>query len=188
MNQDPASLKHHFLIAMPQMEDPNFSHGLAYLCEHNEDGAMGIVINQPLELTLGDVFAHLEIHEYHTDFDAAPVMRGGPVQMERGFVIHRSEQDWDASADVAEGIKISTSQDILKAIATRSGPEEHLIALGYAGWGPGQLETEMAENTWLSVAADPNIMFNTAHEERWQAAASLLGVDLSLLSLDTGHA
>lgn len=170
------------------MADPNFSHSLTYLCEHNEEGAMGIVVNRPMELTLGEVFTHLKIQDYDEDFDDEHVMNGGPVQMERGFVLHRSDRPWDASAEVDNGIHLATSQDILEAIAHNYGPEEHLVALGYAGWGPGQLDEEMSHNAWLSVPADPDIIFATPQEERWQAAASLLGVDLSLLSLDAGHA
>lgn len=182
------SLKSHFLIAMPSMADPNFSHSLTYLCEHNEEGAMGIVVNRPMDLTLGEVFTHLKIIGYDEDYDDHPVMNGGPVQMERGFVLHRSDYPWDASAEVDNGIHLATSQDILEAIAHNQGPKEHLVALGYAGWGPGQLDEEMTHNAWLSVPANPDIIFSTPQEQRWQAAADLLGVDLSLLSLDAGHA
>ncbi|MCG8312054.1 MAG: YqgE/AlgH family protein [Pseudomonadales bacterium] len=182
------SLRNHFLIAMPNMADPNFSHTLTYVCEHNNEGAMGIVVNRPLELTLGEVFSHLKINNYDEDFDDLPVMSGGPVQVERGFVLHRSDFPWDATKEVQDGIHLATSQDILEAIAHNHGPEEHLVALGYAGWGPGQLDEEMSHNTWLSVPANPDIIFATPQEKRWQAAASLLGVDLSLLSVEAGHA
>ena len=173
---------------MPNMADPNFSQSLTYLCEHNEEGAMGIVVNRPMELTLGEVFSHLKIMDYDEDYDDVAVMNGGPVQTERGFVLHNSSYPWDASSEVENGIHLATSQDILAAIAHNRGPKDHLVALGYAGWGPGQLDEEMSHNAWLSVPADPNIIFHTPQEQRWQAAADLLGVNLSLLSLDTGHA
>lgn len=149
---------------------------------------MGIVINRPMDLTLGEVFSHLKIDDYDDDYDDLPVMNGGPVQVERGFVLHQSDFPWNATNEIHEGIYLATSQDILEAIAHNNGPKEHLVALGYAGWGPGQLEDEMSQNTWLSVPADPAIIFSTPQEQRWQAAASLLGIDLALLSVDAGHA
>ncbi|MCG8670417.1 MAG: YqgE/AlgH family protein [Pseudomonadales bacterium] len=188
MNATHTSLKHHFLIAMPNMADPNFSHTLTYLCEHNEEGAMGIVVNRPMELSLGEVFSHLKIEDFDEDFNDMPVMNGGPVQVERGFVLHKSNFPWDATNEIHDGLYLATSQDILEAIAHDHGPEEHLVALGYAGWGPGQLDEEMSSNAWLSVPADPAIIFTTPQEQRWQAAASLLGIDLSLISMDAGHA
>ncbi|PIE40941.1 MAG: YqgE/AlgH family protein [Gammaproteobacteria bacterium] len=188
MSTVDTSLKNHFLIAMPNMEDPNFSHSLTYLCEHSSEGAMGIVINRPMKLTLGEVFAHLKIQNYDTDFDHQPVMSGGPVQIERGFVLHQSDRPWNATNKIQDDIYLATSLDILQAIAHNEGPEQHLVALGYAGWGPGQLDEEMSNNAWLSVPADPAIIFATPQEKRWQAAASLLGIDLTLLSADAGHA
>lgn len=182
------SLKNHFLIAMPSMADPNFAQTLTYICEHNEHGAMGIVINRPLEVMVGEVLEQLNIEDYAADFDHLPVLCGGPVQLDRGFVLHRDGSQWDASSNINEGLCITSSRDILDAIAHGRGPEESLIALGYAGWGDGQLDEEMAQNAWLSVQADPDIIFNTPFEQRWQAAASLLGIDLSLLSMETGHA
>lgn len=172
---------------MPQMEDPRFSQALTYICEHNEQGAMGIVINQPMQLTLGDVLSHLNIADFDTDFDDEPVLCGGPVETERGFILHQSPNSWDTNAEIADGVYVGTSQDILEAIAENRGPLQHIVALGYAGWGPMQLEEELSENVWLNVAATPDIIFHTPIEQRWQAAASLLGVDLSLLSSQKGH-
>lgn len=183
------NLKHHFLIAMPTMADPNFAQSITYICEHNEDGAMGIVINRPLDLSVGEILSHLSITHYDETYDQVPVFCGGPVQSERGFVLHRCEQyAWENSLEVEDNICLTSSQDILVAIANNEGPKDSLIALGYAGWSAGQLDQEFGQNAWLSVCADPSIIFSTPCEQRWQAAANLLGVDLSLLSHQVGHA
>ncbi|RLT95132.1 YqgE/AlgH family protein [Ketobacter sp.] len=188
-DSNPTCLKNHFLIAMPSMADPNFAHSITYICEHNEEGAMGIVVNRPMDLTVGDILSHLHIESYDDNFNDVPVMCGGPVQMERGFVLHRSNpHQWENSQMVHGDICLTSSRDILMAIAHNEGPAESLIALGYAGWSAGQLDEEMAQNAWLSVNADPDIMFATPYEQRWQAAANLLGVDLNLLSDQIGHA
>lgn len=183
-----ASLTNHFLIAMPTLADPNFSRTVTYICEHNEDGAMGIVINRPSDLRLGELLDHLECEGENAAASSRPVYLGGPVQRDRGFVLHRPGGDWDSSLQIAEGISVTTSKDILEAIAQARGPEAYLVALGYAGWGAGQLEAEMAENSWLSGPADPAVIFEREATERWRAAAALLGVDLALLSSQTGHA
>ncbi len=190
MNQAaPTNLKHHFLIAMPTMADPNFAHSITYVCEHNEEGAMGIVVNRPLALTVGDILAHLEIEDYDHHYNEVAVMCGGPVQTERGFVLHRSEPArWDNTQLIESDICLTSSRDILLAIAHNEGPRQHLIALGYAGWGAGQLDQEMTQNAWLSVPASAHIMFDIPYEQRWQAAANLLGIDLNLLSDQIGHA
>ena len=182
------SLKNHLLIAMPAMEDPRFAQTITYICEHNADGAMGLVVNQPLSLSKGDIFDHMKIDSYAICFNDCPVLGGGPLQTERGFVLHNSERPWGSTLKVEDGIYITTSKDILHAIAEGNGPQKNDIVLGYAGWQSGQLEDELAQNTWLNVEANPNIIFSTPYEQRWQAAASLLGVDLSLLSTDVGHA
>ena len=181
------SLTNHFLIAMPQLEDPNFHHTVAYICEHNDEGAMGIVINRPTELHLGEIFEHMGIDAAGARSDL-PIYTGGPVQQDRGFVIHRPPGRWESSLPITDEIAMTTSKDILTAIAQGDGPRDLLIALGYAGWGAGQLEQEMAENTWLSGPADPSILFELPSERRWEAAAGLLGVDLHLLSGEAGHA
>ncbi len=150
---------------------------------------MGIVVNRPLDLSVGDILSHLNIDHYSHQLDEHPILCGGPVQTERGFVLHKqSNQEWESSMLVDKGICLTSSQDILVAIAHNEGPKNPLIALGYAGWSAGQLDHELAQNAWLSVQANPDIMFNTPYEQRWQAAANLLGVDLSLLSSQIGHA
>lgn len=182
------SLKDHFLLAMPTLSEGIFSHSITYICEHGESGAMGIVINQPLELSVGEIFEHLQI-DSPRDFGDEPVLAGGPVQIDHGFVLHRGHSDsWEASLKVTGEITLTTSRDILRAIACGTGPEDHLIALGYAGWSAGQLEQELAENSWLSLPADSNIIFNTPTERRLGAAAALLGIDMNLISGEAGHA
>ncbi len=181
-------LTNHFLIAMPALADPNFARTVTYICEHNADGAMGIVINRPLELSLGDVLGHMDITTEKSHVAQMPVVLGGPVQRERGFVLHQPAGDWEATLKVTDAIAITTSRDILSAIAEDSGPERMLIALGYAGWGAGQLEQEMADNAWLSGPANAEILFGMPYTERWEAAVALLGVDLSNLSDEVGHA
>lgn len=182
------SLANHFLIAMPSLADPNFSRTVTYICDHNEEGAMGVVINRPLELSLGELAAHVEVEIGRPDRADTPIYQGGPVQGERGFVLHRPTGEWDASLDITDELGLTMSRDIIAAIAKGEGPPDYLITLGYAGWGPGQLESELAANAWLSGPADPAILFELPVQRRWEAAANLLGVDLSLLSTDIGHA
>lgn len=184
----PQYLTNHFLIAMPQLADPNFFHTVTYICEHNSDGALGIVINRPLDMRLGEIFAHMGIEAADSRAMDMPVYLGGPVQQERGFVLHEPPGDWEASLKITDSLAITTSRDVLAAIANRTGPQRALVALGYAGWGAGQLEQEMADNAWLSGPADTRILFEVPDHERWRAAAALLGVDLNLLSGDAGHA
>lgn len=185
---DDAFLTNHFLIAMPALADPNFFHTVTYICEHDEDGAMGIVINRPLDMNLGEILAHMELTIRDDEVGKIPVFQGGPVQLERGFVLHQPLGEWDATLKVSDDIGITASQDILTALAEGKGPKRALIVLGYAGWGAGQLEREMAENAWLSGPATPEVLFDTPVDKRWEAAAALLGVDLNLLSSDAGHA
>ncbi|MDN5869516.1 MAG: YqgE/AlgH family protein [Nitrococcus sp.] len=181
-------LTNHFLIAMPALADPNFAQTVAYICEHNQDGALGIVINRPSELTLAELFAHMGFSEVAGAIGERAVYVGGPVQRERGFVLHCPEGSWDSSMRISDDVTITTSRDILEALARGEGPQQYLVALGYAGWGTGQLEREMAQNAWLSGPPDPAIIFERDGLERWRAAARLVGVDLTLLSSDTGHA
>jgi len=182
------SLRDHFLLAMPSLSEGVFSQSITYICEHGESGAMGIVINQALDLSVAEIFEHLQI-EPRGDFSAEPVMAGGPVQIDHGFVLHRGcETSWEASLRVTDEITLTTSRDILRAIAAGSGPREHLIALGYAGWSAGQLEQELAENSWLTLPADSDIIFNTPAEQRVSAAAAQLGIDMNLISGEAGHA
>ncbi len=188
MSDDAPSLRNHFLIAMPTLADPNFSHTVTYICEHNEEGALGIVINRPMDLTLGEVLDHMEIQpSEHVDV-TTPVYVGGPVQSERGFVLHTPAGAWNSSLSVTDDIALTTSRDVITAVAHGEGPRKYLLALGYAGWGAGQLEHEISQNAWLSGPADNRILFELPVEERWEAAAALLGVDLNLLSSEAGHA
>lgn len=184
----PPSLRNHFIIAMPGMADPNFSHTVTYICEHNEDGAMGIVINRLMEISLADVLEQMDIEPSRQLDTSVAIHEGGPVQPEHGFVIHTPVGAWESSLRISEDIGLTTSRDILAAIAHAEGPAHYLIALGYAGWGPGQLEQEMAQNAWLSGPASREILFELPLERRWAAAAALLGVDLNLISSEIGHA
>ena len=181
-------LRDHFLLAMPTLAEGIFSHSVTYICEHGESGAMGIVINQPLELSVAEIFEHLQI-DAREDFSEIPVMAGGPVQIDHGFVLHRRcDTSWEASLKVTPEITLTTSRDILRAIADERGPDDHLIALGYAGWAAGQLEQELAENSWLTLHADSEIIFSTPADQRLGAAAALLGIDMNLISGEAGHA
>tara|TARA_Y100001934_G_scaffold249423_1_gene310829 strand:+ start:98 stop:655 length:558 start_codon:yes stop_codon:yes gene_type:complete len=181
-------LTNHFLIAMPSLADPNFEHTVTYICAHSEDGAMGIVINRPLEFDLGEVLTQMDLRADDRAITDRPVYQGGPVQTDRGFVLHRPAVEWDSTIKVTTDIGVSTSRDILEAISGGGGPDESLVALGYAGWGAGQLETEMAQNAWLSGPADLDIIFETPVARRWQHAAQLLGVNMTAMSNDIGHA
>ena len=182
----------HLLIAMPAMQDPNFSKTVTYICEHSEQGALGIVINRPLGMDLGAIFDQLSLDSTDPALARQPVLLGGPVHQERGFVLHEPEdasgQEFDATLAVTAAIRVTTSQDILTAMARGHGPRRSLVALGYAGWGAGQLESELQQNAWLSVPATPQIIFDTPFEQRWRESARLLGVDLSTLSHQAGHA
>jgi putative transcriptional regulator len=182
------SFNNQLLIAMPGMADPNFSSTVTLICEHNAEGALGIVINRPMNLKLGGLFEQLEVE--HPDAHAAqiPVLDGGPVARERGFVLHNPYREFESSVAVSSDIQLTLSRDILDAIAAGKGPEKSLVALGYAGWQPGQLEAEMLANTWLSVPATPEIIFDVPFSERWMTAADVLGVDISRLSPHAGHA
>jgi putative transcriptional regulator len=182
------SLKNQLLIAMPSLEDPNFSRTVTYICEHGEHGAMGIVLNRPTNLQLADVLQHMDIEGGLGDAGTQIVFLGGPVEEERGFVLHTHTEPWDSTLAVNNNISITTSRDILEAMARGDGPSLTLVALGYAGWGAGQLERELQENAWLSGPADQSILFELPAEQRWEAAARLLGVDVNLLSSEAGHA
>ena len=181
------NLTHQFLIAMPTLADPNFHRTVTYMCHHDEEGAMGIVINRPLELSLGEVLGHMEIESQDPVVNSIQVLQGGPVQTERGFVIHEPSGQWDSVLEVNEEIGIATSRDILNAIAKGEGPSQAVVALGYAGWGAGQLEREVADNAWLSAPVDKTIIFDQPYESRWDAAARLLGIDPGRIVGEAGH-
>ena len=183
-----AYLTNQFLIAMPAMDDPNFSQTVTLVCEHSERGALGIVINRTLPMTLGEVFDQLGLDSSRSRLAEQPVLRGGPVQTERGFVLHSPSGQYESSLAFSERMHLTTSRDILDALAVGEGPDSAVIALGYAGWDAGQLEDEMARNAWLTVDADERVLFSTPVDQRWSAAARLLGIDLVSLSSDAGHA
>jgi putative transcriptional regulator len=183
----PGSLRDHFLIAMPGMSDPSFSHTVTYICEHSDKGAMGVVINTATPMQLKEIFAQMQLDDNASDGDQF-VMAGGPVQTERGFVLHSSETEWQTTLKVSDDISLTVSRDIIAAMAEGNGPQHFLISLGYAGWGEGQLEAEIAANSWLTVPADKNIIFHTPIEKRWAQAAQSLGIDLQLMSGAAGHA
>ena len=182
------SLKNHLLIAMPSMADPHFAQTVTYICQHDENGAMGIVINRLLDVTLGDVLEHLNIAPETPDIRTQPIHYGGPVALERGFVLHTPQGPWDSTLNLPDQLGLTTSRDILQAIGHGAGPSKRLIALGFAGWGAGQLEQEMLDNTWLSTPATQAILFDLPEDQRWHAAARQIGIDLNLLSTHAGHA
>ncbi|MGE8212620.1 MULTISPECIES: YqgE/AlgH family protein [unclassified Stenotrophomonas] len=181
-------LANHLLVALPSLADPLFARSVALICQHDDNGAMGVVVNQVSDFTLGDVFAQMDIDTDDHDLRAVPVLNGGPVHTERGFVIHDDARSWDSSLKVADGLYLTTSRDILEAMARGEGPRNALVTLGCAGWGAGQMEQELAENSWLTVPADAAVLFATPLDERWQLAASRIGVDLFRLTGYSGHA
>jgi len=188
-NKSPHYLTDHFLIAMPTLEDVNFTHSVTYICEHSAEGAMGVTINRPSDIVLKEVLDQSNIDIVRPAIGEEIIFHGGPVHPDRGFILHdKSEHNWESSLDITDNLQLTSSKDILEAIAIDEGPKEHLITLGYAGWGSGQLEHEIADNIWLSCPATEDIIFHTAVEKRWESAASLLGIDLQLLSNDAGHA
>ena len=178
----------HFLIAMPAMDDPRFARGVTLVCQHDEHGAMGLVVNRVTDLTLAEVFRQLDIEGAPASLARQPVLLGGPVQPERGFVLHEDARDFGGSLRFGQGLVVSTSREVLESLARGDGPTPFLMALGYAGWGAGQLEEEIAQNAWLTVPADRAICFETPVEDRWRAAALALGVDIAGLSDTVGHA
>ncbi|MHB8623300.1 MAG: YqgE/AlgH family protein [Sulfuricaulis sp.] len=185
---DFASLANHFLIAMPSLADANFARSVTLICEHSHQGTMGIVINRVTDLHLSDIFEQLNIQPDQATNSGSAVYLGGPVQNNRGFVLHEPLGNWESTLTVTDKFGVSTSRDILEAIARNRGPEKFLVALGYAGWGSGQLEREISENSWLSGPASRDIIFDLPVEQRWKAAAQLVGVDLATFSGEAGHA
>jgi len=182
------SLSNQMLIAMPGMADPNFNSTVTLICEHNDDGALGIVINRPMNLKLGGLFDQLSLDEPDQSAAKAQVVDGGPVGRERGFVLHNPGAKFESSVAVSTDIQLTLSRDVLDAMAAGSGPDKSLVALGYAGWEAGQLEQEMLHNTWLNVPASPDIIFDVPFTERWSVAAEIIGVDISQISPHAGHA
>lgn len=182
------NLTNHFLIAMPAMADPYFAKTLTFICEHNEQGALGLVVNRPIDLTLQALFEQIELELHDPNLSDLPVYFGGPVQMDRGFVLHQPIGQWQSTLVVEGEVGLTTSKDILDALGKGNGPGKVLVTLGYAGWAPGQLEHEIGQNGWLTVHAKPTVIFEMPAEERYAAAMQMLGVDFASLSQDAGHA
>lgn len=176
-----------FLIAMPTLADPNFFHSVTYICEHNADGAFGLVINRPLDLTLAEVASQMSLSSPPTALATLTAYAGGPVGAERGFVVHEPVGEWQGTLRVNNKIGVTTSRDIVEAICRGEGPNKFLVVIGYAGWEAGQLEQEMIDNAWLTTPARAEILFDTPVEKRWEAAASMFGIDLTRMSPDVGH-
>src|SRR3982751_2553949 len=185
---ETVNLTHHFLIAMPAMADPHFAHSLTFVCEHSKDGALGIVVNKPIDMTLSALFEQIEISLADSGLQEAPVHFGGPVQVDRGFVLHRPLGNWQSTLAISDDMGLTTSKDVLEAVGRGDGPRDVLVSLGYAGWSAGQLEQELAQNAWLTVAAELDLVFELAPEQRLSAAMQLLGIDLTRLSDEVGHA
>ena len=187
-SMEDMNFRNHFLLAMPALNGSIFSNSITYMCEHNEHGAMGIVINRPLNLSVEEMLEHLQL-SVGGRLRETPVMAGGPVQGDRGVVLHRTtRRQWERCLKVSGEISLTTSRDILTAIAEGAGPEDNLIALGYAGWGAGQLESEILENSWLTLPSDSAIIFDTPYQQRFSKAAEQLGVNMNLISGEAGHA
>ena len=188
----PLALADHFLIAMPSMLDPIFGGTVVYVCEHNAGGALGMIINRPTDMTMDVLFERLElsleINPHGQAMPRGPVMFGGPVQVERGFVLHAPAADYTSSLTVSDQVALTTSRDVLEAVARGEGPQRLLVTLGCAGWSAGQLEDEILRNGWLTVRADPNILFDLPVEARFAAAMNLLGIDPTMLAGEAGHA
>jgi len=218
------SLENQFLIAMPSLANDYFNKTVTYICEHNDEGAMGLIINMPVNITLHDLLKQIEENDHEQSDKSATsqtsdeksenqleqvplseteranedillahnleqlVLSGGPISQNRGFVLHRTQLGWKSSLALSKDIMITTSKDILMALGTEKAPEQFMVTLGYAGWGPGQLESELQANSWLTIDADNDILFNTPIELRWQKATEKLGIDIAHLSSDIGHA
>lgn len=186
-------LTNQFLIAMPGMGDGTFAGTVVYLCEHTEKGALGLVINKPIDIKLKNLFEKVELSLDREDLAEAPVYFGGPVQTERGFVLHEHLGDdgaspYNSTLKIPGGLEMTTSKDVLEALANGAGPKRVLVTLGYSGWGAGQLEEELGRNGWINVKAEPGIIFDTPVEQRYDKALSLLGIDVRMLSQEAGHA
>jgi putative transcriptional regulator len=183
-----AYLEKQILIAMPGMVDRNFAGSLTLLCQHNDEGAIGITINRLSDFSLGEIFAQLNIDCSNDDIRKLPVLEGGPVAPDRGFVLHTPQEGFESSLPVSSEIMVTTSRDVLAAIASGSGPNKYIVALGYAGWGGGQLEGELRENAWLSVEADSDIVFDMPLPKRFENALGKLGIQIDRLHSEGGHA
>lgn len=188
MSTQATPLAGQLLIALPSLLDPNFARTVTLLCQHDADGAMGVGINRVSDYTLGEVFDQMEITTGDALLRSQAVLAGGPVHPERGFVIHDGEHGWDSSLEISGGLYVTTSRDVLEAMARGQGPERAVVALGCAGWGPGQLEQELTENAWLTAPADAELLFAMPLDARWQAAAGRIGVDMQFMTGYAGNA
>jgi len=188
MTESASDLSNHFLIAMPSLEDPNFGGSLAFVAEHNEQGALGLVINRPMEIDLATLFRRIDLKLEASPIAHAAVLQGGPVQTDRGFVLHQPVGNWGSTVVVNDEIGLTSSRDVLEAVAQGAGPSRILVMLGYAGWGPGQLEDEVSRNAWLTVEAHASVIFDTPADERLQRAFALLGINPAFLASAAGHA
>ncbi len=181
-------LARQLLIALPALADSRFARSVTLICQHDTEGAMGVVVNRASEYTLGEVFEQMGIASDDERLCAQPVLAGGPVHPERGFVLHDGAQEWDSTLTIAEHLYVTTSRDVLEAMARGEGPQHATVALGCAGWAPGQLESELVDNSWLTAPADPELLFALPLDARWQAAAARIGVDMSRMADYSGHA
>ena len=193
LDLSPTNFTHHFLIAMPGLEDEAFAKSVVYMCEHSERGALGLVINKPSDIKLKKLFEKVELRLDRSDLSDAPVFQGDPVQTERGFVLHESmmpglESVYASTMSIPGGLEMTTSKDVLEALSTGAGPRKVFVSLGYSAWGEGQLESEISDNSWLTVAADIDVIFDTPVAERYDRAMGLLGLQSWMLSPDAGHA
>jgi len=186
------NLTNHFLVAMPGMKDPYFQRSVIYVCEHNDEGAMGLMINAPIDVTVGKMLKQVDVESDHpqllSDSLDKPVLKGGPVSSDRGFILHNPKDQYESSIQMTDAISVTTSRDILGVLGTEAEPNKYLVALGYAGWEPGQLEIELSENSWLTIEANPDVIFNTPIAERWKKAVQMLGINVAQLSSEIGHA
>ena len=183
-----SNLSNQLLIAMPAMDDPNFARTVTLICEHNDEGCFGVTINRPIEITLGDLFQQLEIDSIEQQSLDASAVSGGPVQSNQGFVLHDTKRSWQGTLQISDNLAITSSRDILDAIAIGDGPDNFLLTLGCASWSPGQVEDELKENVWLTCPVDHRILFDTPYDKRWVDAANILGIDVNLISDTVGHA
>lgn len=193
----PINLTHHFLIAMPGLNDAVFAKSVVYMCEHSDRGALGIVVNKPADIRLAELFSKVDLPLLRLDLADVPVFQGGPVQTERGFVLHQPEADladpstqpvYASTLVIPGGLEMTTSKDVLEALSSGAGPRKVLVSLGYSSWGEGQLESELGANSWLTVDADPAVIFDTPVDQRYDRALALLGLQAWMISSQVGHA
>lgn len=188
MSASAPNLTNQLLIALPAMDDPNFARSVALICQHDEEGAMGVVVNRASDYTLGEVLQQMQLDTRDEALRGQIVLSGGPVHQERGFVLHDGGTEWESTLEIGDGLYLTTSRDVLEAMAAGTGPQHAVVALGCAGWGAGQLEFELGENSWLTAPADPELLFALPLERRWQAAGGRIGVDMNRLTDYSGHA